>query len=506
MTNFSNGIRQARQNWRVRIFRLSVLFTLISVIGPTTLYAEKVDGYISAIGSSVDFYLGGMQIVLTNGTKCERNIALKLEVVPADNRFMHTSVRYAIRRYKGVSIACDLNQIAIGTRVHVIGEQQSKSQIVAERMIEYPIQPPTNLSGAALLEEAPELQSVQGVSSGKIFLDGYTLSITPQTRIALDQGGALQPGKSITPNMQITYQAASTRADSFMAASLTASKNQAQQSVVNCTDIAELNYSHGSSAEIQCGYGKGISIVPSETLQARITELGMQLIPRYLTLLPKSDKAKIQFRFYVVHSSAAVGKMRGLSINGTLPFNTSSWGANEYTYDSAALYDTSSNIIALPDGAILIPDCVLPRLHNKAELAALLSYTIASVLQNQINNASFAIESNSRYHILHLFEEMLNINKRTLRLGIRQMYLAGYDIREAPYAWAVAQGKPVNNPVIDSMNPDKEIPWYAAYAFNYISQYYKDADYSKLKRGEAEYAQFLEELRKADPEAFEVKK
>ena len=86
------------------------------------------------------------------------------------------------------------------------------------------------------------------------------------------------------------------------------------------------------------------------------------------------------------------------------------------------------------------------------------------------------------------------------------MYLAGYDIREAPYAWAVAQGTPVNNPVMNSKHPDQETPWYAAYAFDYISQYYKDVDYSKLKRGDAEYAEFLGELRKADPAAFAAKK
>lgn len=67
----------------------------------------------------------------------------------------------------------------------------------------------------------------------------------------------------------------------------------------------------------------------------------------------------------------------------------------------------------------------------------------------------------------------------------------------------VAQGKPINNPLIDSKHPDKEIPWYAAYAFDYLSQYYQDVDYSKLKHGDAEYQQFLGELRKADPEAFE---
>ena len=82
------------------------------------------------------------------------------------------------------------------------------------------------------------------------------------------------------------------------------------------------------------------------------------------------------------------------------------------------------------------------------------------------------------------------------------MYLAGYDIREAPYAWTVAQGKPVANPVINAKHPDEQIPWYAAYAFDYISKYYRDVDYSKLKRGEREYQQFKEELRRVDPAAF----
>jgi hypothetical protein len=60
-------------------------------------------------------------------------------------------------------------------------------------------------------------------------------------------------------------------------------------------------------------------------------------------------------------------------------------------------------------------------------------------------------------------------------------------------------GKPVSNPILNSKHPDQEIPWYAAYAFNYISHYYQDVDYSKLKRGQREYQQFLQELYKADP-------
>lgn len=51
------------------------------------------------------------------------------------------------------------------------------------------------------------------------------------------------------------------------------------------------------------------------------------------------------------------------------------------------------------------------------------------------------------------------------------------------------------------MNPDW-IPWETAYAFDYISKFYSDVDYSRLKRGEKEYAQFLDALRKADLGAF----
>ena len=57
----------------------------------------------------------------------------------------------------------------------------------------------------------------------------------------------------------------------------------------------------------------------------------------------------------------------------------------------------------------------------------------------------------------------------------------------------------------DPKDPNTDVPWDTAYSFDYISQYYKDVDYSKLKKGDAEYAQFLDELRKADPKAFEKK-
>ncbi len=142
-----------------------------------------------------------------------------------------------------------------------------------------------------------------------------------------------------------------------------------------------------------------------------------------------------------------------------------------------------------------------------------MSYAITSVMQQQFYHLWLATTYRRGTTLGILRENDANLcalitssNEQALRLGIRRMYLAGYDIREAPFVWAVVKGKPINNPILNSKSPNQEIPWYAAYAFDYISKYYKDVDYSKLKRGEGEYAEFLGELRKGDPAAFAAEK
>ena len=229
---------------------------------------------------------------------------------------------------------------------------------------------------------------------------------------------------------------------------------------------------------------KVLTILPCENVQDFVSKLGESLIPQYEKELPESNTTKIYFRFYVVRPNSAEINAEMNKISGT-PM-TLRPSANE-------------GIVALPNGLILVPESTLAGINNEAQVASILSYAITSVLQKHSYITRYARPSNMSGTDFSSFVWDLSKSEQSLRIGIRQMYLAGYDIREAPFAWAVAQGKPVNNPVIDSKHPDKEIPWYAAYAFNYISQYYQNVDYSKLKRGRAEYQQFLKELYKADP-------
>ncbi len=233
-------------------------------------------------------------------------------------------------------------------------------------------------------------------------------------------------------------------------------------------------------------------------------------------LAPDAQRTKPEMpRFFVVKPFKVRHNYDFETIDGSLADVVAAVYADTF-YERPHARSTVREIVYTPDGTALIPDTALARLHNAAECAALLSYSLATARQEIIEHL-FRVQrfqckawslclstgrgDNESYTGLFL----TSLNRQVLRLGIRQMYLAGYNIREAPFAWAIARGKKIANPLIDA-NDNGFSLWYAAYAFNYISQDYKNVDFSKPKRGEAEYAQFLDELRKADPEAFERKK
>ncbi len=187
-------------------------------------------------------------------------------------------------------------------------------------------------------------------------------------------------------------------------------------------------------------------------------------------------------------------------------------------YERPHAHSTVREIVYAPDGTVLIADTALAHFRNEAQCAAVLSYSLAATGQDlsarlfrvqRFKVKSWSSNKNGGNNITYTGKFILNLNEQVLRLGIRQMYTAGYDIREAPFAWAVELGKRIKTPIAEPGQPlpstleiDDISPLYASYAFNYISQYYPGVDYSKLKRGRREYQQFLVELRKADARAF----
>ena len=486
-----------------------LLFAFIDV----QAFPETIDGFITHIDSSVEFETGKQHIKTNKFTKCY----------------------YKTKKFIGFNskaIACNVKNLPVGTLVSVTISSQNNDAIIAANLtinrtwtlrnsnrMEYQgWQRKGTFRRSALLEEKPDIQ-IGAREQGNLAVDGYPVTVDSKTILCATTASKLYvfsdffcktsfPERLLQPNVWLAYKARVIQGGIIVAQQINFLQNHVSRKekefLSNFTEkIKSPDYGKHIPGSIQYKGGDTINIVPNKMAQEFISRLGMEMVPQYQKDLKVNDPTKIKFRFYIVESFKHTHKNTLVVINGSIRPHIGEVHPKSLISNSQKRKTCVEDVIGMPDGVILITELTLSRLKNTSQLSALLSYAITAIIQKQAYNSWIELkpeplESIYLYdftlkYILYIHAQM------ALRLGIRQMYLAGYDIREAPYAWAVAQGKPVQNPIIDSKHPDKEIPWYAAYAFNYISQYYQDVDYSKLKRGEKEYQQFLQELYKADP-------
>ena len=552
-----NRIKQFRLcHW----FRKFVMFAVIFAL-PTPILGETIrSGFVTQIVSPQEFYVGSLRLLLNGKSRCKMQdfhseIQLKAKHVFLPDRYFQLQSRPVPK--SEVAAPCDVLSIRVGSRVRVTGNRrQSDDPLTVAELIVYKVDiqrsfptswKPFRWTGAARLEEQPNVSLMGRSWIGSLWLDGYPMKIGPDTtRLTHPDLNQMPIGSFYNWLMQHHYDtsppteshASAVPASLFQSNTWVAYQgtrhadghvlldriwlwpdhlfSTCETMLTNISPtIDPPNYaSHTSGSALfpkasagPKAVGAGhwnsevLRILPDRSVQDYVSRLGASLIPRYQRTMTQTSSAEVHFHFYVVQAS---GTAFDDEVNNTYSIPYTDW-LGRPSWDDA--------VLALPSGFIFVPTSTLAGVGNDAQLAAILSSAVASVLQRQSCIASYEISRHAggfAYDSTSAILSTLDLesftfgfvlwrNEQALRIGIRQMYLAGYDIREAPYAWAAAQGKPVNNPVIDSKHPDKEIPWYAAYAFNYISQYYKDVDYSKLKRGRAEYQQFLKELYKADP-------
>jgi hypothetical protein len=484
----------------------------------TQAFAVSVEGLVTAV-SSESFDLGALHVALAKSAQCQIG---EVRVTKQFFYFKHEALgKHLYHPATTTPSPCAALHIHTGSLLHLEGTlQPDRRQFLALHVMLYHIQQVGSFEDGALVEEEPSIQQKRDGWSGTIQIDGYPLNVTSQTRMLvapddttfghsvhqhiLTIRAKVDPASHpetfsssvLKPNTWVVYHTVDSKDGSNTASQLRFWPNRTSVAETRYLKrfVANISTDDGTKfpRSIQLRHGNAINILPDRSIQDWVSRIGAELVPQYQKNLPDSDPTKIHFRFYVVRSFRTPFARGLVDINGVLPQIDETGGF--YDYNNPAIFTrVIKEVITIPNGIVLIPDRMLASLYNKAQLAAALSDAIASVLQKQ------AYFSRGHGRGAYFFLLWLRFNQQALRIGIRQMYLAGYDIREAPYAWAIAQGKPVNNPIINSKHPDQEIPWYAAYAFNYISHYYQDVDYSKLKRGEREYQQFLQELYKADP-------
>ncbi len=497
----------------------AILWLLVPLLASIPAHAVTVDGFVTQIDSTGAFDSGELRVQLTAETRC--SIATVSSISEWYYSVWSGRLSYSPwffssndRVMKSTIMPCNVAHMAIGSQVHVIGTFQSKHRVLADHAIIYTESIDRKLESSAVIGEQPELQHNADGWKGSLWLDGYPMTVTPQTKLlAAPANARLHYSWSKTtgiletkptrkhgssqilfheslsrPNACVQYVGTSDVDGKILANQLAfwpnhIGKKEHKYASWFVASIVPPNYQKRMTGGIYFKKifkpGNVINIVPDQEAQKWVSKIGRSMVPQFQRSMSDSDPDKIRFQFY---------------ITGQFKYQKD---LVRLTHAGESKHIADNNIIALPDGIILVPATTLAHLQNSAQLAALMSAAVAAVLQKQAYlyiflNVQVAINASNK--ATTFMQE-----QQALRIGIRQMYLAGYDIREAPYAWAVAQGKSVENPIINSKHPDQEIPWYAAYAFNYISHYYQDVDYSKLKRGEKEYQQFLQELYKADP-------
>ena len=531
---------------------------LFALIMPASSLAidQTTDGFVTRISSAMSFEVGSTHFAMTNATKC--SVSLHEGPIYIPNEWYGTAeVLYprpkgilAARiegpvHYRTGSIPCDTKWLHIGSRIRIRGAVKSGTTALAPAEVDiFEIAKHAPSGVAQVDDEVSHAEHSSEEGAGYVWIDGYPLLVTGQTEIVsapkdtavhyvasgfgpvhVSSSSSRQAPGSRTPSVRLRENdwanyGSTLRSDgSLIATRFLIWRSQGDSKEENyirrfSPHLEMPDYGHHIPGQVFTDSGmESARILPDRGTQGWISRLGAQLVEASGTASARSANS-IDFRFYVTNSIQEVQTGYFVAINGTLP-NFSSWGEAPLYVKGTILApesDHSGEIFVSPDGLILLPDRLLSRLHDSAEVAAILSFGIDSVLQRQGYRAwpeimspeaqkRIGLQSWAFFDSFGLWQE-----EQQIRLGIRRMLLAGYDIREAAFVWTLAAGKAAANPVFNAEHPDQEFPWYTTYAFDYISQFYSDVDYNKLKRGEKEYAQFLDELRKADPEAFAMQK
>jgi hypothetical protein len=516
---------------------------LLGILIASPASAATLSGFVTSIPGTGSFEMGKTRVIMNGSTVC---------FARPDSHFELKSPGILSRRTlwkHGTKIGCEDLAPAMGSQIDVWGQFTSADTFAADAVVIHRPGRPEMLEGAALLEEPPSIQRSGNKFAGQVWIDGYPIRIVPDSTMLTAPAGtdlryhlhgfwhnllidarirrrAIAPPFSVDllrPGAWTTYHGTATPDGRVTASQVRVwsdKESPREKQFIQEFEpvITPPDYSRHIDGKVEFSSAPAISIVADANVQQWVSALGESLVPECWRAAQCSLGAGRQLRFLVVREFPArlgtyfVVEGLDLPVDQLLRWSRKSRGL----YVRPRPGSMVKQVVVVPDGTILVPDSALANLRNKAQLAASLSFAITSVVQHHAYHMSHHYlkpERDSQLDVIVLPYKLWEYGQ-LVRLGVRQMYLAGFDIREAPSS--IASGSTARNPLVDFKSCDAVIGMYKpvassranglalfpTYAFNYISQYYSNVDYSKLKRGRAEYATFLKELRKADPDAF----
>lgn len=133
----------------------------------TTAYAETVYGYVTRIDSPTEFDVGTLHVVMSKNAACVLD-----------------SVGIAQR-------PCNPKNFDVYSNVRLVGKVRTSDGafVVNKLTIDDFALPPHQMNDGAILEENPTLSKSKRGWNGKIWVDGYPISVTPQTQMLPEPAG-----------------------------------------------------------------------------------------------------------------------------------------------------------------------------------------------------------------------------------------------------------------------------------------------------------------------------
>ena len=304
---------------------------LSALLLPLAAHASRrpstFDGYVTNISSATEFDVGPRHILCNAET----------------SRFVLT---------EGASPGIVDVNLHVGTHVHVEGSFAKGTGVFTAKVIQILPTPASiekaKIEGAGLIQELPQLHKDGQHWIGMLWIDGYPLQLTEQTKITSPDGSAF-PADRIGTNFWAEYRAErqedhSLRATSIQVVPLHIAADEVKFRESSEPVIERPDYTKKVPGKIKWRLNWALNILPERAIQDYVAGVGSRLIPQYQKSLPASDPAKIDFQFYVVQQPSK--------------WKEALW--------AGAINEAS----ATAGGLVFLPDTVLAVMDNEAQLAA----------------------------------------------------------------------------------------------------------------------------------------
>jgi hypothetical protein len=325
------------------------------------------------------------------------------------------------------SSGCFETPPVMGQPVNVYGRWKKKHETATAERIEVKRIERDDVSGFAVIDAVAGPSSVVPGAT-EIRADGYRMLITSETRKKFVP--PLQGLKDAMTNVWIGYDAKARPDGFFVLRSATFLPNtvtdgEGTMRAKNEYDPAAVPAdADPQTVAVVIGLGvdpKRIPPWPDASEQKRIEEIGRKVEPAWVRKLPLTDPSRIDFRFQLTD-----GK--------------------KWPY-----------VLALPSGIILVPHELVERMENDSQLAEVLAYSIACVMEKQayrmrIANRAIAAGNLAGWvgwiPVVGLPARVAGLGAwggqtavirkeqhQNLRVSLELMRDAGYEVQQAPLAW-----------------------------------------------------------------------